>query len=261
MANEISYSSITLSNGLTSYRLISPSMGNGANLSIRPLTIVCLHGLTESQWVWEDLVEILSDSECGPGAQVLVFDFYGRGRSPWTGVPCTLNTLVAQTIELLDALNITSPVSLIGRCMGGAVAIGFAAKYPSRTASLCIFSAAGIFFRRSFSDFFLKRSCVGEVVMLARKNQLSKTQKREFYTTTGAHRVFLERQMEMVKWQLQNTPGYLGAILSTYRAFPLRGNRIYLSLFTKAYKIDMFTIYYSGYFCHSRVQFMSCSSS
>lgn len=30
-------------------------------------------------------------------------------------------------------------------------------------------------------------------------------------------------QIAMTQWQIENTPGYLGSILSTYRYFPLRG--------------------------------------
>ena len=47
-------------------------------------------------------MDLLCDSEMGPQARTLVFDFYGHGRSPWTGVPITLDVLVTQTKELLD---------------------------------------------------------------------------------------------------------------------------------------------------------------
>lgn len=92
---------VQLSEGLTAYHFIEPSSVSEDMAEEVPV-IVCLHGLTNSSYMWADVVDLLADSEQGPQARVLVFDFYGRGRSPWTGVPITLDVLVTQTKELLD---------------------------------------------------------------------------------------------------------------------------------------------------------------
>jgi hypothetical protein len=88
---------VKLKHGITAYRIIEPSSQSSARQ-----TIVCLHGLTSSSYIWSDLCEILSSHEDGPKAKVVLFDFYGHGRSPWTGVPLSLDVLVMQTKELLD---------------------------------------------------------------------------------------------------------------------------------------------------------------
>jgi predicted alpha/beta-fold hydrolase len=92
---------VQLSKGRTAYRFIEPSNVSDEIADEIPV-IVCLHGLTNSSYMWGDIVDLLSESEQGPQARVLVFDFYGRGRSPWNGVPITLDVLVTQTKELLD---------------------------------------------------------------------------------------------------------------------------------------------------------------
>mmetsp|Transcript_17082 Transcript_17082/g.17151 ORF Transcript_17082/g.17151 Transcript_17082/m.17151 type:complete len:335 (+) Transcript_17082:130-1134(+) len=212
---------VKLSNGITAYKLVAPI--NGADPK---MTIVCLHGFNTSSWMWSDLAEIYTDELCGPGAQVLVFDFYGHGRSPWTGVvQCTLNILVSQTLELLDILNFKEPVSVVGHCMGGAVAVGFAAKYPDRCSSLCIFGSLGLYSNRSLSDRMLKIPCIGDLLMLQRKPKLVFEQEKEFFNILEDtdHRMLINRQMAMVNWQLNNTPGYLSAVLSRYRSFPVQG--------------------------------------
>lgn len=92
---------VQLSKGTTAYRFVEPSSVSDDMADEIPV-IVCLHGLTNSSYMWGDIVDLVSESEQGPQARVLVFDFYGRGRSPWNGVPITLDVLVTQTKELLD---------------------------------------------------------------------------------------------------------------------------------------------------------------
>ena len=68
---------VKLSRGTTAYKVIKPE---GRDESTPMRTIICLHGLTEASYIWEDMVEILSTSAEGPRAQVIVMDFYGHGR-------------------------------------------------------------------------------------------------------------------------------------------------------------------------------------
>jgi pimeloyl-ACP methyl ester carboxylesterase len=95
---------IKLTHGVTAYRVIEPKDIGSRSLDTVPI-IVCLHGLVTASYMWQDIADLLSDFEQGPQARVLVFDFYGRGRSPWTGVDITLDTLVTQTKELMDGTN------------------------------------------------------------------------------------------------------------------------------------------------------------
>jgi pimeloyl-ACP methyl ester carboxylesterase len=98
---------IQLSHGITAYRLIEPCYVSDDKAEDLPV-IICLHGMYDSSYIWGDCSDLLCDCERGPNCRVLVFDFYGRGRSPWTGIPCTLDVLVVQTKELLDCKRIES---------------------------------------------------------------------------------------------------------------------------------------------------------
>lgn len=87
-----------LSHGMTAYRILDPIGSDNPN----PPLIVLLHGLFDSSYIWADVAELLADFEQGPRAQILIMDFYGHGRSPWTGEDITLDYLVTQVKELLD---------------------------------------------------------------------------------------------------------------------------------------------------------------
>mmetsp|Transcript_3632 Transcript_3632/g.5667 ORF Transcript_3632/g.5667 Transcript_3632/m.5667 type:complete len:345 (+) Transcript_3632:108-1142(+) len=218
---------IKLTHGITAYRIVEPKDIDTKSVDNIPI-IVCLHGMYDSSYMWADIADLLSDFEQGPQARVLVFDFYGHGRSPWTGVDITLDTLVTQTKELMDFLDLTrtvKPAAFIGYDMGGAVGAGFAAKFPNLCSSLSLICPIGIKYKQINKENWLNKKYFGEYLMAKEKDLLPGMQERDFYdkSSDSAHRYLVERQMEMVRWQIQRTPGYLGALLSTYRNFPLRG--------------------------------------
>ena len=109
--------------------------------------------------------------------------------------------------------------------MGGAVAAGFAAKYPNFCASISLISPLGVKYKPLTKEKLLNRKYVGEYLMAKQKRTLPGLQEADFYDRgdDAPHRYLITKQMDMVRWQIKNTPGYLGAILSTYRYFPLRG--------------------------------------
>jgi pimeloyl-ACP methyl ester carboxylesterase len=92
---------VKLTHGVTAYRFIEPSTATDDTADDLP-TVVLLHGLSNASYMWADVADLVCDSPQGPMARVLVFDFYGRGRSPWSGKDITLDTLVTQTKELLE---------------------------------------------------------------------------------------------------------------------------------------------------------------
>lgn len=118
-----------------------------------------------------------------------------------------------------------SKFSIIGFDMGGVVATGFAAKFPTLCESLVLLSPLGIDFVKVKYEGKLQQSYVGEYYMWMSKYDLVAAQEKEFHdiSSEAAHRVAIDKQTAMVKWQIDHTPGYLGALLSTYRKFPMRG--------------------------------------
>lgn len=217
---------VKLTHGVTAYKFLEPSeIGDDEAADNTPI-IVLLHGISDSSYIWGDLADLLCDYERGPNARVLVYDLYGRGRSPWTSVPITIDVLVTQLKDLLEYLDVFDrPIHLIGYDLGGAVALGYSAKFGTRVASLSLLAAIGLYRRPLNKEKVLKQKYFGEFLMLKRKATMSNDALLDYLDKGESvpHANLIKKQKAMVEWQIRNTPGYLGAILSTYRLFPLRG--------------------------------------
>ena len=212
---------VKLSNGITAYRLTEPSTTTVPPEQL-PL-VVCLHDLTTSSYVWADVVDLLADCEQGPKARTLVFDFYGRGRSPWIGVPCTLDVLVQQVKELLDFLKLSNvPIQLIGHGMGGLIATGFCAKYPSVVTALTLLAPMGLGYMPIPNIKFLRIPVISNFFWFKKRN--IKQEGEAFFfdlSEETPHRYLIDKQIAMAQWQMENTPGYMEAVLSSLLVLPL----------------------------------------
>lgn len=102
--------------------------------------IVLVHGLTTPSWVFSGLLRGLNMM----GYQVLTYDLYGRGFSGNSDAPQTPQFFLRQLTELLDALGLEGPVSLMGYSMGGAIVSLFASTHPERVDRLVLLAPAGI---------------------------------------------------------------------------------------------------------------------
>jgi hypothetical protein len=69
---------IKLSRGITAYKVITPDGFDESQPGSR--TIICLHGMMDASYTFEDITEILTTSADGPQARMIVMDFYGHGR-------------------------------------------------------------------------------------------------------------------------------------------------------------------------------------
>lgn len=65
--------------------------------------------------------------------------------------------------------------------MGGAVAAGFAAKYPNLCASLSLVSPLGIKYKPIQSEQWLQRKYFGEYMMMKQRRTLAAQQEGDFY--------------------------------------------------------------------------------
>jgi 3-oxoadipate enol-lactonase len=102
-----------------------------------PHTLVFLHeagGCLES---WNVVTSILQRH-----ARTLTYDSRGAGLSEKPVAPVTIDDLTRDLIGLLDALDITHPVTLVGCAVGAAVSIRTASRHPERVAALVALSPA-----------------------------------------------------------------------------------------------------------------------
>ena len=121
---------VRLSDGWTNYELSGDSSSEH--------TVVLIHGGTIPLCIWEAQLDTLRQA----GFRVLRYDQYGRGFSDRPDKVYSRDLFLRQLKELLDSLNIRTPVHLIGPSFGGAISVSFAAQYPERVRSIILVSPA-----------------------------------------------------------------------------------------------------------------------
>ena len=115
-------------------------------------------------------------------------------------------------------------VSLIGYDLGGAIAAGFAARFPNLCISLTMIAPTGILFNGPFDEGSFQSKYFGEMSIYKQRGNLPLKQFDDFYNIdeNSNHYYLITKQVAMSTWQMEHTPGYLGSLLSIYRYFPLR---------------------------------------
>ena len=101
-------------------------------------TVVFLHGLVMdnlSSWYFTVATRVAQS------ADVILYDLRGHGKSERPASGYRTDDLVADLLGLLDGLEVTRPVHLVGNSLGGLLALCFAAAHPDRVASLALVDA------------------------------------------------------------------------------------------------------------------------
>jgi pimeloyl-ACP methyl ester carboxylesterase len=96
--------------------------------------VLLLHGGNVANWMWQPQVEALEDR------LVVTPDLPGFGahaHEVWPGLPVVVDHLA----DRLAALQITTPVDVVGLSLGGAVALHLAARHPQVIRSLFVTGA------------------------------------------------------------------------------------------------------------------------
>ncbi len=121
---------VQLSDGVTHYEL--------SNIT-KDQTVVFVHGFSVPYFIFDPTFHFLTQN----GFRVLRYDLFGRGFSDRPVTDYNIDLFVKQLSDLLDALRLTRPVSLIGLSMGGPITAAFTARYPQRVEKLVLIDPAG----------------------------------------------------------------------------------------------------------------------
>src|SRR5690349_18018998 len=94
--------------------------------------LVLISGLGYSLWQWHKMVPFLAEH-----FQVVIFDNRGAGQSEKPDGPYTAQMLAADTVGLLEALNIEK-ATIMGHSMGGFIAQAIALDFPQKVEKLIL---------------------------------------------------------------------------------------------------------------------------
>lgn len=172
--------------------------------------VVLVHGFSVPYFIYDPTFEFLSRS----GFRVVRYDLFGRGYSDRPQAKYDIDFFVAQLAGLLDALRISSPVSLVGLSMGGPIVSTFAVRHPERVRNLVLIDPAGA---KPISMSPLLRAAklpkVAEAVLyLVGSDFMVKSIAKDFFDPAlVAH--FQEKYSVQMQYK-----GFMYAILSTIRS-------------------------------------------
>jgi pimeloyl-ACP methyl ester carboxylesterase len=104
-----------------------------------PHTVVLLHGFSDNLQTWRRVVPALAVEH-----QVVAIDLPGHGATTRSWTAPLLAGYADLVGEVLDALGVDTPVSLMGNSMGAAVSAVFAAAHPERVDAVVLIGMPGV---------------------------------------------------------------------------------------------------------------------
>jgi pimeloyl-ACP methyl ester carboxylesterase len=121
---------IRLADGVTHYELSNPDARE---------TVVLTHGFSVPYFIFDRTFAFLTQA----GLRVLRYDLFGRGFSDRPDRRYNIDLFVRQLGDLLAALNLADPVSLVGLSTGGPITAAFTARFPKRVSKLVLIDPVG----------------------------------------------------------------------------------------------------------------------
>jgi pimeloyl-ACP methyl ester carboxylesterase len=194
---------VELEDGVLSYYLRGSDQGE---------KVVLVHGFSTPKFVWDSNVGPLTEA----GYRVLAYDHYGRGLSDRPDITYDTHLYTRELLNLLDALDITEPVTLVGYSMGGGNVIGFAAAHPNRVKKLILIAPIGFMPEPSGLTRLVTLPGIGELLMdMNFRESLSAAIDKEV-AAGNAMASIQENFVEQLRYK-----GYVPALLSTLRNYPM----------------------------------------
>ncbi|MGV8146547.1 MAG: alpha/beta fold hydrolase [Alkaliphilus sp.] len=195
---------IELSDGFTHYEI------KGADDA---KTIILIHGNALPNFTWDYNFEELVDA----GFRVLRYDLYGHGFSDRPYLEKYDNELYARQLEeLIEKLEINTPVYLVGTSQGGSISAYFAVKHPQKVEKIVLLAPFFDDFKTMNMVRILRTKFVGEYIMSVVGDMVMTNPQRSFY---------LGDKGEEITERLRSKPIFKGtkrAILANMRGNALR---------------------------------------
>lgn len=144
---------IALTDGSVHYELAGPESGP---------VVVFVCGFSTPYFIWDFNVPALAAA----GYRTLRYDLFGRGFSDRpTSVRYDADLFDRQLFELIERLDLRTPLTLTGVSMGGAISVLFAERHPERVNAMILVDPAGFPLPVPFSVRLLRIPGVGEFLV------------------------------------------------------------------------------------------------
>lgn len=191
---------VELSAGVTHYELGNPACAQ---------TVILVHGFSVPSYIFDPTFHFLTRHRF----RVLRYDLFGRGFSDRPRAEYNIDLYIRQLAELLEALGLSQPVSLLGLSMGGPIVAAFTARFPGRVDRLILVDPAGArAIPRSRLLKLVSMPGVGEALLsLGGSTYLVKSMAADFFD-----KKLVEQFQQCYRIQMQ-FKGFRRAILSTLR--------------------------------------------
>ena len=127
-----------MTTGNTAYTERTVTVRDGVRLAVRDqgpnsaeATVVLLHGLCLEQGSWARQIRQLT-RRWGARIRIISYDHRGHGRSDTAPTSTyVIEQLAADLADVLAALDVTGPLTLVGHSMGGMVALAYLGRPPA----------------------------------------------------------------------------------------------------------------------------------
>lgn len=189
----------SLSAGQTWYELTNPTADT---------VLVMVHGFSVPSYIWDSTFVAATNR----GYATLRYDTYGRGYSDNPDAVYDVALFAQQLKELLDNLQITRKVNLMGLSDGGRTISAFAFQYPDRVRSLIYVDAAGFNTmapRDSSASLMVTEEEIQAFKQSERYATMAAGQLGDFYDSTQ-FRGWDKKYAEVMKYK-----GFVRALIST----------------------------------------------
>jgi pimeloyl-ACP methyl ester carboxylesterase len=188
-----------LTAGRTHYLLTGPENGR---------LIVLVHGIAGPMTTFDPLVDYLAQN----GFRTLHYDLYGRGYSDRPEVRYDLDLFAQQLYELLLALDIGSPFTILGWSLGGMIAASYVTQFPNSVQGIVYIAPAGIQVSLPLAGRLAILPLLGEIIMAI-------AGRRVVLHSIANGVIDVEKRNALMKLASvqMNYRGYLRAFLSTLR--------------------------------------------
>lgn len=173
--------------------------------------VILVHGFSTPKFVWDQITPLLMAANY----QVISFDHLGRGFSDRPVGPYDAALYRSELDGLIDGLNLTTPLSLVGYSMGGGNIVDYAASRPERVNNLVLIAPAG-YSKPPSSLNIMKLPLIGDwLALMMARGYVGEAIKSEVESGLAPSDMLYKFNQQAAY------AGYSEALLSTLRHYPM----------------------------------------